>query len=347
MKKPKLSIVIPMFNSREFIKPCLESVTGYADIEVIVVDDGSTDDSVSYVQEYFDTHEGNFHLYPMPHAGISLTRRTGIEKSSASHIAFLDSDDRIDIDECFYLLEQMKKTKTKVGIGRLRSGTVKFPIPSVNLKRGERVVDLKKEKYELSSFITLFTAKIWHRDVLKLYDSVGSANEDVECVPFMLATVNRFFTTDHVIYQRVNRSGSTSVVDICNVSTSKSLKNTVYPLLSLKEKFQKAKLYEFYKSEVDAICMKQFFERLYNIYFSKQLTNKKEVVRIVVMLLQKVIPDYKENIHFINKFKHMEVNDWFCYRLARRQLIDIDMNNETIDELIEAYHKLLEEKISS
>ncbi len=339
MEKPKLSIIIPMWNSSSFIIPCLKTVVGYDDVEVIVVDDGSKDNSVSVVKDFFKQHNGNYHVFKRPHQGISLTRRFGISKSHSDYIAFLDSDDRMNIPNYLYLLNQMKKHRVEVGMGRVSSGTNHFKIPSINLKFGEQVIDIKKDKHILSSFLTLITAKIWKKDLLKYYDSNGSANEDVECVPFMLAKANKVYATNKVIYQRINRKGSTSLIDICNVSTGKSIKNTVYPLMALKQRFSDNGLYEYYKQEVDAICMKHLFERLFNIRFSHNLKNKKETEKIVIQILTKVVPDFKENIHFLNKFKRMELPDYLFYRFARKKVRLIEKTDLSIEELISLYEK--------
>ncbi len=341
MKSPKLTIIIPMWNSEKFILPCLQSITGYDDLEVIVVDDGSKDDSVSFVKEYFSKQKGNYHVYKRPHKGISLTRRFGIEKSKAPYILFLDSDDQLNVKNCLSLLENMKKNKVDVGMGRVSTGSNKITIPSVNLKWGNRVIDLKSEKHLLSSFLTLLTAKIWKKELLSLYDSKGSANEDVECVPLMLAKANCIYASDQVIYKRVNRRGSTSLTDICNAASSKSLENTVYPLLSLRKRFEKNDLYDFYRQEVDAICMKQFFERIFNIHYSKGLHHKNELSLIVGQLLVKVIPDFKENIHYLDHFKRMEINDRFCYRVACKVLQKIPKTDSSIEELITLYEKTI------
>ncbi len=341
MSKPKLSVIIPMWNSKSFILSCLKSVTGYKDIEVIVVDDGSTDDSYSFVKNYFKNIEGDYHVYKRPHEGISLTRKFGVSKSHSDYIAFLDSDDEMNVDAYLNLLKEMKKNRVEVGIGRVKVKTGFITLPSVNLKFGNRVINFKKEHYILSSMLTLITAKIWKKEMLTYYDSKGSANEDVECVPLMLAKAHKVYFTNQAIYTRVNRKGSTSFTDICNVKSTKSLKNTVYPLLALKKRFVDNDLYTYYQSEVDAISMKHFFERIYNLTFSKNLKNKNELIEIVGELLLKVIPEYRENIHYLNHFKRMEMSDYFFYRIAKSKLKNVKKTDSSIEELLERYEKSL------
>ena len=84
----KISIIIPTYNSSKFIERCLNSIPKSEDIEVIVVDDGSTDNTVDLVQKY-----DNILLIKAKHKGVSNARNVGLEASSGDYITFLDSDD--------------------------------------------------------------------------------------------------------------------------------------------------------------------------------------------------------------------------------------------------------------
>lgn len=342
MKKIKFSVVIPMYNSSKFILTCLPSVTGYSDIEVIIVDDGSTDSSVSIVQNYIETHNGNFYLYQMPHRGLSLTRRTGVEKAHSDYIAFLDSDDVMNIPLYCKLLDDMKKNNVSVGIGRVRSGFSILPFPSINRKRGNRVINLEQEKSALCSLVTLFTCKIWKKDILSLWNSSCKANEDIESVPFLLACAKKVFYTNDVIYQRVLRSDSLASLYVCDTSSSRAIRNTVYPLLSLKKKFEDAQLYDFYKNEVDAIMMKHFFERLFNIQSNQKIKNKKDMSVIVMRLLNLMVPDFLNNFYYQEKFSKMEINDRFCYLISHKKLYSITEDEMSVDDLLEEYDRMIQ-----
>ena len=86
----KLSIIIPVYNEVQFVRRCLDSVGANADVEVIIIDDGSTDGSLEICQEY--TNDG-FKIIQNEHSGVSVARNTGIAEANGEYITFLDSDD--------------------------------------------------------------------------------------------------------------------------------------------------------------------------------------------------------------------------------------------------------------
>ena len=89
---PVFSVVVPLYNKAEFVKKSLESVLTqtYQNFEIIVVDDGSTDQSVSVVKNITDHR---IKLYSQPNSGVSQARNFGANVSEGQLIAFLDADD--------------------------------------------------------------------------------------------------------------------------------------------------------------------------------------------------------------------------------------------------------------
>ena len=95
---PILSIIIPAYNAANFIKQSLDSIfkqsTCENDFEVIIINDGSTDDTINVVSEYSKNHQ-NIHLYTQSNNGVSIARNTAIEVSHGKYIIFLDADDEL------------------------------------------------------------------------------------------------------------------------------------------------------------------------------------------------------------------------------------------------------------
>lgn len=89
---PKLSIIIPVYNVEPFVRRCLDSITPREDVEVIIVDDGSTDKSGIICDEY---KTKGFKVVHKKNGGCCSARNEGIKKAKGDYIAHLDADDEL------------------------------------------------------------------------------------------------------------------------------------------------------------------------------------------------------------------------------------------------------------
>lgn len=89
-----LSIVVPVFNAEKYLQTCIESIVTHEslDIEVILIDDGSTDNSLKICQEYA-SKDGRIRIITKDNSGVSDTRNRGIEEAKGEYIVFVDADD--------------------------------------------------------------------------------------------------------------------------------------------------------------------------------------------------------------------------------------------------------------
>ena len=99
MNYPKVSLVIPCYNAEEYIERAIASVYAeeYPSVELIVVDDGSTDGSAEIVEQMI-TDEPHVRLIRQPNAGVSAARNRAIEMAQGEWVALLDGDDLWDPD---------------------------------------------------------------------------------------------------------------------------------------------------------------------------------------------------------------------------------------------------------
>lgn len=99
MNNPKVSVIIPVYNTEAYVEQTLRSIMGQTlrDIELIVVNDGSTDGSLS-VLERIATGDDRIRLYTQPNKGLSQTRNAGIARARGEFIYFMDSDDLLEPD---------------------------------------------------------------------------------------------------------------------------------------------------------------------------------------------------------------------------------------------------------
>lgn len=93
----KISVIVPIYNMEKYLKKCLDSLVNQTlnEIEIIAINDGSTDNSISILNEYSKKYK-NIRLFNNENQGISKARNFGIEKAKGKYIAFVDSDDYVE-----------------------------------------------------------------------------------------------------------------------------------------------------------------------------------------------------------------------------------------------------------
>ena len=106
---PKVSVIIPVYNTEKYLQECLDSVVNQTlkDIEIICVDDGSTDGSVSIISEYAARDSRVKPIYYTITSSASQARKDGVMLSRGKYIMFMDSDDTLDLQACEELSAEM------------------------------------------------------------------------------------------------------------------------------------------------------------------------------------------------------------------------------------------------
>jgi len=110
---PLISIVIPLYNTEKYIRDCIDSVLkqDYSNIELIVINDGSTDGSQRIVTEIIEK-DSRVKLYNIANDGVSNARNVGIDSAIGEYIIFIDADDYISPDYISYMYDLAKKSKS-------------------------------------------------------------------------------------------------------------------------------------------------------------------------------------------------------------------------------------------
>ncbi len=114
---PKISVVIPVYNSAKYLRDCLDSLTGqsFADFEVVAVDDGSHDSSGKILDEYADKDD-RFHVIHKPNGGVSAARNDGLSAAIGEYVLFVDSDDWLETETLRNMFEASENGKADVVI---------------------------------------------------------------------------------------------------------------------------------------------------------------------------------------------------------------------------------------
>lgn len=105
---PKVSIIVPIYNARDYLNKCIDSIINQTekDIEIILINDGSTDNSEEVIKSYKDKR---IKYFKNKNQGIGKTRNFGISKATGEYIMFIDSDDYLSKDACKELYIKAKK----------------------------------------------------------------------------------------------------------------------------------------------------------------------------------------------------------------------------------------------
>ena len=109
MKNPLVSIVVPVYNTEKYIFECMNSLIqqSYSHIEIIAVDDGSTDNSLCLLKE-LSVKDSRLKVFSQPNQGVSAARNLALSKATGTYVMFVDADDWIDpstIEECLQAIK--------------------------------------------------------------------------------------------------------------------------------------------------------------------------------------------------------------------------------------------------
>ena len=115
MNNIKVSIIIPVYNSEKYLRQCFDSVVNQTlkDIEIIIINDGSTDNTLKIVQEYATKYK-NIKVIDKQNEGCYKARNIGLETATGEYIAFLDSDDYIEHNIYEKLFLKAKQTDADI-----------------------------------------------------------------------------------------------------------------------------------------------------------------------------------------------------------------------------------------
>lgn len=107
----RISIIIPVYNTEKYLSQCLDSVIDqtHKDLEIIIVNDGSTDRSLQIAQTYA-AKDSRIIVISQKNQGQSIARNEGLKIASSEYIFFIDSDDYIDLNTCEYLNHEIEQS---------------------------------------------------------------------------------------------------------------------------------------------------------------------------------------------------------------------------------------------
>lgn len=217
---PKITVTIPVYNVEKYISRCIDSVINqtFSDIEVIVVNDKTTDNSISIVEDFAKTDSRIRIIEHSENKGLMCARKTGYENASGDYVFFLDSDDSLPKDALEVLYKEAVRTDADFVAGRLTYITPKgkdeksFPCA---LKYGtDRVSAIKSTLlWELPHTLC---GKLFRRELFlnKSFDTIDhyTNGEDGLLYYQLIQCVKKVTCIDKCVYYYYRNSESSSQV---------------------------------------------------------------------------------------------------------------------------------------
>lgn len=113
----KISILVPIYNAEEYIEKCLESIINqtYKNIEIVLVEDGSTDNSMQIIKKY-EKQDNRIKIISIKNNGVADARNKAIENATGEYLTFVDSDDYIEKDYVETLYTNLKKYEADIAV---------------------------------------------------------------------------------------------------------------------------------------------------------------------------------------------------------------------------------------
>lgn len=215
MKNELITVMIPLYNVGEYLPKCIESVLAqtYTNLEIILVDDGSTDDSVRICDEYA-AKDSRIQVVHKKNEGQSVARNLCIDMAKGEYLIFVDSDDFVTPDYIEVLYNLIKKYNCKLSVSVLQTFQEgKEPVIS-NYKYEEECLSPLKA-VELMNYQEKFdtwpVCKLYHKSIFDsgLRYPVGMIFEDFAITYLLLFESDKVAYCNRPTYMYLLRAGST------------------------------------------------------------------------------------------------------------------------------------------
>ncbi|MDR1376546.1 MAG: glycosyltransferase [Synergistaceae bacterium] len=218
MEAPLISVIVPVYNIEKYIRKCVESIINqtYNNVEIILVDDGSTDGSSAVCDELAES-DARVKVFHTTNGGQSVARNVGIKASNGDCIAFVDGDDYVTDDYILHLYKLMKDYHADISItnyriqrdGAKKPKKKKEPLYALLMNRCEALEMLLYKKY----FSTSVCGRLFRRPLL----------DDVEFFPGKILEDLGF---SYKVFDRADRLVYGSTVEYIYVQRATSTLHT-------------------------------------------------------------------------------------------------------------------------
>ncbi|WP_034765862.1 glycosyltransferase family 2 protein [Rossellomorea vietnamensis] len=209
---PGISIIVPVYNVEPYLRDCVDSILDqtFTNIEIILVNDGSTDNSGLICDSYSNGHS-NIRVIHKEHKGVSSSRNSGVAAAKGDYIGFVDGDDRIEPNMYLELYNLCVETKSDISIcklGREINGEI-INIDNQTFQMNLNHIDAMKELFKGHLYRFSLCNKLFNKTCFKdIQFPEGRIHEDLSTTYKLFANSNKAMYTNYLGYIYVKRNKS-------------------------------------------------------------------------------------------------------------------------------------------
>lgn len=309
---PKVSVIVPIYNVEKYLERCLDSLVNQTlqEIEIILVNDGSTDSSGDIAKQYANKYNNKIIYLKKENGGLSDARNFAIPYATGEYIAFLDSDDYIDANAYKELYEEAKlKDADYVECDFVWEYKNK-------IKQDKRIT--YNNKKEMLAFVRVVAwNKLIKRKIIQDNNIIfpkGLRYEDVEFTYKLIPYLNKISYINKYFVHYTQRDNS-----IANVQNEKTAE--IFTVLEhVIDYYKQNNLYEEYKEELEYNYTRYLLcSSLKRICKIKNKTKREELIQKTWVNLNQKYPNWKENkilqTSNLGKNRYMRTVNKFTYKI--------------------------------
>lgn len=296
----KVSVIIPVYNAEKYLEQCISSIANQTmqDIEILVINDGSTDNSLNILDELSQKYKGKLKIFEKENGGAGSARNLGIENATGEFIKFVDADDYLKAD----ILEKMYNIAKEHNVKLVRGNyqTIIGPIRTEDKcswsdVQGSKIIDVRKTKDYIVTETPGIGNKLISRDLIgNLRFPEKTKWEDLAIIPIIVASSEKLFHIDEPVYNyRVNMN--TTIKDFINKIPS--ILDIIKCLENVEKQMELRGLSEEYKNQIESLYILHTLFRVENAMLWVNFPHKKKeiVVSSLLGILDAKYPNWKEN----------------------------------------------------
>lgn len=296
---PKISIIVPVYNTEKYLEKCLNSLVNqtFEDIEIIVVNDGSSDNSSKIIHKFADEYPDKVKAFDKPNGGVSSTRNFGLSKATGEYIGFIDSDDYIEKNMFEQLYSKATEGNFDVTIcGFLFVYENNSNSEELNMPIKNDILDKSKIKESMNYFYPVLCDKIIKRELIYNEDNSylqfvdGVWYEDMQWLIKLYPKINSIGVVNEPLYNYLQREKSITY------TYNDKLYDIINNMDNVIQYYKQSNLYDEYKEELEYLYARYSFAT-----FMKRLTKAKDKkiyntgYKYAVKKVNAAFPEYKKN----------------------------------------------------